>query len=63
MELPDRPGLSLQEGEVESVKYLHWREMKAFIAEGGEGFVPHEREYEKLFEVLASLSKRPGTLE
>lgn len=44
--------MTMQESEVQDLKYIHWRELKKWVDSGYEKLVPHSEEYKLLFELL-----------
>lgn len=44
--------LTLQKEEVEEVKYIPWREFKAWVDKDRKDVVPHPKEYSLLFNYL-----------
>ncbi|HEY5221177.1 MAG TPA: NUDIX domain-containing protein [Candidatus Paceibacterota bacterium] len=50
----DIPGFKLQTEEVAETKWVPWRELQSVIRSGDITFVPHQEEYDKLFDFLTA---------
>ncbi len=49
--------MTMQESEVQDLKYIHWKELKKRVDASDPTLVPHEEEYKLLFEYLETKEK------